>query len=85
MNIPTKVMRSNFMTFENYNYHQQIAKKFYKFQNKFKSLKDKEKSNLKNEISFNIEYKDQYSYVISGLKDKNIKLSNNYKEDILKW
>jgi hypothetical protein len=67
------------MTFETYNYHQQLAKKFFKFANKFANLKASEKQSEAQQ-----EFKDQYSYVISGLK-QNLKLTNNYKEDILKW
>jgi hypothetical protein len=80
MNIPTKVMRSAFMTFETYYHHQQLAKKYYKTSNKTTKKQKNEitkdsklcENYLQQESQFNfIEQKQQCTY--------------NYKEDILKW
>ncbi len=40
MNIPTKVLRSTYTTYETYFHHQQLAKKFYKSSTKIKKKTD---------------------------------------------
>mgnify|MGYP007031242039 CR=1 FL=1 len=40
MNIPTKVLRSTYTTYETYFHHQQLAKKFYKSSSKHKKKTD---------------------------------------------
>ncbi len=40
MNIPTKVLRSTYTTYETYFHHQQLAKKFYKSSSRHKKKAD---------------------------------------------
>ncbi len=42
MNIPTKVLRSTYITYETYFHHQQLAKKFYKSSSKTRKGQSKE-------------------------------------------
>ena len=70
MNIPTKVLRSSFITYEAYYHHQQLAKRFYKSTKNKKTGKGEEKSftNENEAMSFNLgEFK------------------NSFKEDLMKW
>lgn len=77
MNIPTKVLRSTFITYETYFHHQQLAKKFYKSSSK--TSKKHTKQNTPDSETKNYEpFQDHISYVISDPK-------HNFKEELLKW
>ena len=52
MNIPTKVLRSTYTTYETYFHHQQLAKKFYKSSSKNKKKTD---SDSKSEPEYLVE------------------------------
>jgi hypothetical protein len=70
MNIPTKVLRSTFITYEAYFHHQQLAKRFYK------SAKGKKGTKLVGEERpGSAEIEGQVSH-----SDK-----NSFKEDLMKW
>ena len=76
MNIPTKVLRSTFITYETYFHHQQLAKRFYK---STRSNKKNTKSNLTGEFGVkNLNEVENISYTISDIKQ-------NFKEELLKW
>jgi len=76
MNIPTKVLRSTFITYETYFNHQQLAKRFYK---SYKNKKSYSKTNSESElINPNSNEVEQIQFLATNLQP-------NFKEDILKW
>lgn len=78
MNIPTKVLRSTFITYETYFHHQQLAKRYYKSSNKIMKKLSKQSGGYENEKTYELEKNEQITYVISEPKQ-------NYKDEIMKW
>lgn len=70
MNIPTKVLRSTFITYEAYFHHQQLAKRFYK------SAKGKKGTKSVGEEKTG-------TGEIEGQSSHSEK--NSFKEDLMKW
>jgi hypothetical protein len=73
MNIPTKVLRSTFITYETYFHHQQLAKKFYKSSTKVV------KRGPRNFEERNECDSQQISYMIYDTG------SRNYRQELVKW
>jgi hypothetical protein len=70
MNIPTKVLRSTFITYEAYFHHQQLAKRFYKSAKGKKGAKSAgEERSGASEIEGQIPHSEK----------------NSFKEDLMKW
>jgi len=75
MNIPTRVLKSTFITYDTYIQHQQLAKRFYKSN---KSSKKNIKSADQNETGKSFLESDQISFAISEFKQ-------SFKEEMMKW
>ncbi len=70
MNIPTKALRANIISYETFFHHQQLAKRFYKAnKNNKKMVKNNEGDNTEVE---------QIPYPFGEFRQ-------NFKEDLLKW
>ncbi len=76
MNIPTKVLRSTFITYETYFHHQQLAKRYYKSSSKV--VKKNSKMNGELDLKYEIERNEPIAYVMSDPKQI-------FKEEIMKW
>ncbi len=70
MNIPTKVLRSTFITYETYYHHQQLAKRFYKSNKNNKKL-----------VKIDGENKTFSEYEQFSCPE----LKQNFKEVLIKW
>ena len=75
MNIPTRVLKSTFITYDTYIQHQQLAKRFYKSN---KSSKKNIKSGDQNETGKPPHESDQISLAISEFRQ-------SFKEEMMKW
>lgn len=75
MNIPTKVLRSTFITYETYFHHQQLAKRVYKTT---KTGKKSSKSISGNENEKPNSSDKEIFYLLGDYKP-------NFKEDLIKW
>ena len=75
MNIPTRVLKSTFITYDTYIQHQQLAKRFYKSN---KALKKTNKQVDQTEANKNLSETEHLSLAIGEFK-------HSFKEDLLKW
>jgi hypothetical protein len=75
MNIPTRVLKSTFITYDTYIQHQQLAKRFYKSN---KALKKTTKAMDQTETSKNFSENEHVSLAIGEFK-------HSFKEDLMKW
>jgi len=75
MNIPTRVLKSTFITYDTYIQHQQLAKRFYKSN---KALKKTNKQVDLTEANKNLSETEHLSLAIGEFK-------HSFKEDLLKW
>jgi hypothetical protein len=75
MNIPTRVLKSTFITYDTYIQHQQLAKRFYKSN---KALKKTNKTGEQTESSKNLSENEHVSLAIGEFK-------HSFKEDLMKW
>jgi hypothetical protein len=75
MNIPTRVLKSTFITYDTYIQHQQLAKRFYKSN---KALKKTNKQVDQTEANKNLSETEHLSLAIGEFK-------HSFKEDLMKW
>ena len=75
MNIPTRVLKSTFITYDTYIQHQQLAKRFYKSN---KALKKTNKQVDQTEANKNLSEAEHLSLAIGEFK-------HSFKEDLMKW
>lgn len=75
MNIPTRVLKSTFITYDTYIQHQQLAKRFYKSN---KALKKTNKQVDQTEANKNQSDTEHLSLAIGEFK-------HSFKEDLMKW
>ncbi len=76
MNIPTRVLKSTFITYDTYIQHQQLAKRFYKSN---RALKKLARQGLVNDAeSKSMSENEHVSLAIGEFK-------HSFKEDLIKW
>ena len=75
MNIPTRVLKSTFITYDTYIQHQQLAKRFYKSN---KALKKTNKQVDQTEANKILSETEHLSLAIGEFK-------HSFKEDLMKW
>jgi hypothetical protein len=75
MNIPTRVLKSTFITYDTYIQHQQLAKRFYKSN---KAIKKTNKAGEQNDSTRNLSETEHVSLAIGEFK-------HSFKEDLMKW
>ena len=74
MNIPTKVLRSTFITYETYFHHQQLARRFYK-----------SSKNSKKNTKFNVDSDSKNGREVEQLPFPLCEYKQNFKDELLKW